>query len=150
MAGDGVQQVVALLGGAAALQATPTSPLDAHDMLLKGMPGEALRHLVATSSILRRPAVLEQAVGMSLRTYQRRKESPAARLNAEQSGRTWKFAELLARATSVFGTQADAEHWFEQPAMGLNQRRPIDLLGTPAGVDVLETFLSRMENGVYT
>jgi putative toxin-antitoxin system antitoxin component (TIGR02293 family) len=47
------------------------------------------------------------------------------------------------------GTQAEAEQWLEHPAIGLNQRRPIDLLGTPAGVALVEDYLLRLEFGVY-
>ena len=28
----------------------------------------------------------------------------------------WKFAEVLAKATEVFGSQTDAEQWMERPA----------------------------------
>jgi uncharacterized protein (DUF2384 family) len=31
----------------------------------------------------------------------------------------------------------------------LNQRRPIDLLATTAGVELVEEFLERLEYGVY-
>jgi putative toxin-antitoxin system antitoxin component (TIGR02293 family) len=86
---------------------------------------------------------------MSLRTYQRHRDAPAKPLNKEQSGRTWKFAEILALATAVFGSQEEAEQWLERPATGLNQRRPIDLLETPAGVELVESFLRRIEYGVY-
>jgi putative toxin-antitoxin system antitoxin component (TIGR02293 family) len=34
-------------------------------------------------------------------------------------------------------------------ATGLNQRRPIDLLASPAGVALVEDFLVRLEYGVY-
>src|SRR5260370_9472837 len=71
-------------------------------------------------------------------------------LNQEQSGRTGKFAEILAKATTIFGSQERAEQWLEKPATGLNQRRPIDLLSTPAGVELVEDFLERLEYGVYT
>jgi hypothetical protein len=64
-------------------------------------------------------------------------------------GRAWKFAEILAKATDVLGTQAEAEQWLERPAIGLDQRRPIDLLGTPAGVELVEDYLERLEYGVY-
>ena len=64
---------------------------------------------------------------MSVRTYQRRKDTPSKPLSQEQSGRTWKFAEILAKATDVLGSQADAEQWLGRPAIGLDQRRPIDL-----------------------
>jgi uncharacterized protein (DUF2384 family) len=33
--------------------------------------------------------------------------------------------------------------------MALDQRRPIDLFSTPAGVETLETYLTRLEYGVY-
>jgi putative toxin-antitoxin system antitoxin component (TIGR02293 family) len=144
------QQVVELLGGVRVIRSRLEGPLDAHEMLLRGLPGEALRHLVDTAMILRNPATLEKAVGMSLRTFQRRRDAPEKALSQEQSGRTWKFAEILAKATAVFGSQEEAERWLERPAIGLDQRRPIDLLATPAGVELVETFLERLEYGVYT
>jgi putative toxin-antitoxin system antitoxin component (TIGR02293 family) len=88
--------------------------------------------------------------GIGLRTYQRRKDAPDKRLSLEQSGRTWKFAEVLGRAIELFGSQPEAEEWLERPAMALEQRRPIDLLSTPAGVESIENHLTRLEYGVYT
>lgn len=146
---EGFRQVADLLGGARVLRHPLRNPLDAHEMLLQGLPGEALQHLVDCSALLQRPELLEKAVGMSLRTFQRRREAPAKPLNAEQSGRTWKFAEILARATAVFGSQREAEQWLERPATGLDQWRPIDLLATPAGVELVEEFLERLRYGVY-
>jgi putative toxin-antitoxin system antitoxin component (TIGR02293 family) len=86
---------------------------------------------------------------MSVRTFQRRKDMPAKLLSQEQSGRTWKFAEILAKATDVLGSQDEAEQWLERPAIGLDRRRPIDLLATPAGVELVEQHLTRLEYGVY-
>ena len=64
--------------------------------------------------------------------------------------KTKSAAEILTRATSVFGSRTAAEQWLAQPATGLDQRRPIDLLTTPAGVELVEDFLGRIEYGVYT
>jgi putative toxin-antitoxin system antitoxin component (TIGR02293 family) len=144
-----LERVSALLGGRRVLRTVPRNPLDAHEMLLRGLPGQALSHLIDSLVVLRKSASLEKAVGMSLRTFQRRMDSPAKRLSKEQSGRTWKFAEILTMATTVFGSQEEAEEWLERPAMGLNQRRPIDLLETPAGVELVENFLRQLEYGVY-
>ena len=119
-------------------------------MLLEGLPGAALTHLVDGFLVLHRTESLEQAVGISLRTFQRHKDVPRRPLSVEQSGRTWKFAEILARATAVLGSQEEAEQWLERPATGLDQRRPLDLLATPAGVQIVEDFLRRLEYGVYT
>jgi len=144
-----LQQVVSLLGGDRVLRPVPASTIDAHQLLLNGLPETALRHLLDKLVVLAKTESLEKAVGMSLRTFQRLKDTPAKPLSIEQSGRTWKFAEILAKATAVFGSQHEAELWLERPAVGLNQERPIDLLQTPAGVELVETFLRRLEYGVY-
>ena len=34
--------------------------------------------------------------------------------------------------------------------IGLDQRRPIDLMTTPAGLELVEDYLGRIEYGVYT
>jgi putative toxin-antitoxin system antitoxin component (TIGR02293 family) len=71
-------------------------------------------------------------------------------MSQKQSGRTWKLAKILAKATAVLGSQQEAEQWLETPAIGLDQHRPIDLLATPAGARIVEDFLDRLEYGVYT
>ena len=144
-----LRRVTELLGGARTLRHTVRSPLDAHEMLLEGLPGKALTHLIESLVVLRTTASLGKAIGVSPRTVQRRKVAPGKPLSQEQSGRAWKFAEILARATAVLGSQEEAERWLERPAVGLEQRRPIDLLATQAGVELVEEFLQRLEWGVY-
>lgn len=144
------ERVEQLLGGRKVLGRRIAGPLDAHDLLVTGLPSAALSHLVTNLLVLHAAESLGKAVGMSLRTYQRRQGGAAKALNPEQSGRAWKFAEILSRATSVFGSQEEAEHWLERPAIGLDQRKPIDLLATPAGVEMVEDHLTRLEYGVYT
>jgi putative toxin-antitoxin system antitoxin component (TIGR02293 family) len=144
-----LQRVIDLLGGSRVLRRTPRSRLDAHEMLLRGLPGGALTHLVNSLTVIERSASLEKAVGMSLRTYQRRRDAPTKPLTPDQSGRAWKFAEILAKATALLGSQEEAERWLERPATGLDQQRPIDLLATPAGIAIIEDFLLRLEHGVY-
>jgi putative toxin-antitoxin system antitoxin component (TIGR02293 family) len=143
-----LERVADLLGGTRVFQRKLKGPLDAHEVLLEGLPGKALSTLVDNLKI-QKAAVFEKAIGMSLRTFQRRKGAPSKPLSQEQSGRIWKFAEILAKATAVLGSQEEAEKWLDRPALGLNQRRPIDLLATPAGVELIEDFLERLEYGVY-
>jgi putative toxin-antitoxin system antitoxin component (TIGR02293 family) len=139
-----------LLGGPRVLRRHLETALDTHDLLLAGLPARALDHLVGEVTVLKHADILERAVGISERTYYRRKkEAPEKLLSREQSGRVWKFAEILARAAALFGSQQAAEQWLEEPAMALDRRRPIDLFSTPAGVETLETYLTRVEYGVY-
>lgn len=146
-----VSRTASLLGGRATFKRALTTRLDAHAMILSGFPGDALVHLSENVAIIRTPEAFQKALGVSLRTLQRhKKESASKKLSQEQSGRAWKFAEILEKAVEVFGTQAAAEEFLERPAIGLNQHRPIDLLTTPAGVELVETHLERIKYGVYT
>lgn len=145
-----LDRTTALLGGNAAFSRPLASRIDAHDALQRGLPVRSLNALLREFPFLTTSAdFLEHAVGMSLRTYQRRREADTKPLSAEQSNRIWKFAELVARATDVFGSQDEAVAWLTRPAAGLDRRRPIDLIGTAAGLELVEDHLTRLDYGVY-
>jgi putative toxin-antitoxin system antitoxin component (TIGR02293 family) len=101
-----LEQTVRLLGGSHTVRRPLKTPLDVHEVLVRGLPAAALQRLVDNLVVIHSPAALEQAIGMSIRTIQRRKKRGATKpLSREQSGRTWKFAEILAKATAVLGSQ---------------------------------------------
>ncbi|MCH4547181.1 DUF2384 domain-containing protein [Rhizobium changzhiense] len=143
-----LQKIEALLGGSGILARRLTDVLDAHELLLCGLPASALDQLVGRLVVIGKSEFLEKTVGMSLRTWQQRKDNPSKPLSREQSGRLWKFAKILVRATDIFGSQAEAERWLTRPVVGLNQHRPIDPLGTPAGVELVVDHLDRLEHSV--
>ncbi len=67
-----LQRTVELLGGNQVLRHAPRDPMDVHELLLEGLPGRALIHLIESLVTLRRTVSVEKGVGMSLRTFQRR------------------------------------------------------------------------------
>jgi putative toxin-antitoxin system antitoxin component (TIGR02293 family) len=144
-----VARTAEFLGGKKVLLQQVHNRLEVHDLLERGLPSAVLDRVVKKVAILNTQVLLEKTVGISVRTLQRNREAPRL-LSPEQSGRTWKFAEILARAIDVFGSQKEAEAWLDRPAMPLNQRKPIDLLSTTAGVESIEELLTRIEYGVYT
>jgi putative toxin-antitoxin system antitoxin component (TIGR02293 family) len=144
-----LDDVSTLFGGRKVLGSIIESDLEAHELLHRGLPRAALSSLVDKIHFITSDEASE-ALGMSLRTLQRHKNTPAEHLDVQQSGRAWKFAEILAKATRVLGSQDEAEQWLRRPAMGLDQKRPIDLLTTPAGVQLVEDYLGRLEYNVYT
>jgi len=145
-----VGRTVSLLGGTAVLRAEIRNAMDAHEVLLKGLPADALLHLVSAVTFLERDDALKTAVGLSLRTLQRHKAGSAPqRLSVEQGNRTWRFAEIFAHAVTVMGSDAAAEAWMNRPAIGLSNRRPVELLATSAGIEAVEEYLTRLEYGVH-
>ena len=143
-----IERAAALVGGARVLRHELATSFDVHEALTEGLPGEAAIQLMRQV-----PGIagddFEAAIGMSLRTMQRLKRAPRQRLSRAQSGQVWIFARVLAKASAVMGSREAAEQWLERPAMGLDGRRPIELLATAAGVDLVEEFLNRLEHGVY-
>lgn len=144
------QTAADLLGGADFLGRQATEHLDAHDLVQKGIPAMALDHLLDELTLLERSQLLDGALGMSVRTLQRYRETPSKPLSREQSDRVWSFAEILAKSIEVFGSREEAERWLDSPSIGLEQRRPLDLLATSAGTARVTTLLTQIDYGVYT
>jgi putative toxin-antitoxin system antitoxin component (TIGR02293 family) len=147
--GTEFDKLVDLFGGPNVLRHPVSSPIEAHEMILQGIPSQALEKLVAHLIVIDPADAFEKAFGMSERTFQRHKSDHSRTLSTEQSSRTWNFARILTKATSVLGSQTEAETWMIQPAMGLDNRRPIDLLATAAGTELVQEFLERLDYGVY-
>jgi putative toxin-antitoxin system antitoxin component (TIGR02293 family) len=140
---------VDLLGGEAVIKRRIDSKIDVHELILTGLPNVSVTYLIERIPELKDELFFQKAIGMSLRTFQRKTASNRS-LTSEQSGKTWNFAEVIAQATSVFGTTAAALEWLSNPAMALEGKVPLDLLDTSAGLEMVRDLLGRFEYGVYT
>lgn len=125
------------------------SKLDIHELITARIPNGALNRVLSRFAQLRQDDVAH-ALGISVRTIQRLLEKPLQLLTKEQSGRAWKLVEVLVLAVQVFGTTEKAVTWLKTPAIALEQRTPLDLLGTVAGTEAVEQLLQRISAGVYT
>jgi len=52
-------------------------------------------------------------------------------------------------AEEVLGSAEAANEWLNTEAMGLEFRKPIDLVSTSPGAEAVKTLLQRMKYGVY-
>ena len=143
---------VEFLGGPSVVRINPgnrlNSPLDVHQMLVQGLPKRSLTFFLRQLPNIEDASVYS-ALGMSGRTVQRQRASNKP-LDPARSSRLWKFADVLAVATKVFGAKEAAEEWLTTSAVGLNGERPIDLMTTPVGAEAVSDLLGRMEYGVYS
>ena len=83
-----------------------------------------------------------RAMGISERTLQRAKLAYRP-LDSNATDRSPRLAAVAEQAIEVLGSQEAAERWLAAPAMGLGQRRPIDLLQSSEGTDLVKTLLTR-------
>jgi putative toxin-antitoxin system antitoxin component (TIGR02293 family) len=147
------QLAVKYLGGRSVLGRKIQGEIQAHALISEGMPTRAMLSLAGDLQLLTLANVL-LVIGISQRNFRRRKEAaerdPHATLTVDEGSRLWKFTEILAQATQTLGSQERAEAWLSQPQVGLEGKRPVELLTTAPGAQLVEELLLRMEYGVYT
>jgi putative toxin-antitoxin system antitoxin component (TIGR02293 family) len=133
--------------GVPKIRAGRDSAVAIHEVVSSGLPGRALLKAMRTAGI---PASdLLPVFGISERTLQRVKDRPDVLLNSDRSGRVWRFTEILTKTEDVLGSKERAVEWLQQPAMALESRRPIDLLTTQVGAQLVDDVIQRMRYGVY-
>lgn len=137
------------LGGSRYIKTRLSSRSEVHAAILEGIPYASLLFLLTTFKTLDASDVVN-VLGISTRTLRRQKETPRSPMPADLASKTWLFAETLAKASEVFGSTEKAEEWMAKPAIGLDRQRPIDLLQTVQGAEIVNDFLTRLEYGVYT
>lgn len=122
---------------------------DVHSAIVKGVPFSSLTFLVSQASTLDEEDIA-RVLGISTRTLRRQTGTPDKQMPADLASKAWQLAETLAKAEEIFGSKEEAERWMSRPAMGLDRQRPIDLLCTLQGAELVNDFLTRLEFGVYS
>jgi putative toxin-antitoxin system antitoxin component (TIGR02293 family) len=128
--------------------ATPLADLAVHDLVTRGLPIADVRALMDRFQLIAHDTVLT-TLGVSERTLQRADVSGKP-LDSNVSDRALRLSAVTDQAIEVLGNQDAAERWLLAPALGLSQRRPIDLLQSTDGTSLVKTLLTRMDYGVYT
>lgn len=138
--------------GAVLLVKMPGAPLfeatGVHDTIVKGLPAESVARLLERLPDLALNDIA-RAIGVSARTLSRYRKQTSGTLSAEVGSSTWRLAETTTRAERLFGGREQAQRWLADAAMGLDGQRPIDLMQTSQGAQLVDAFLTRLEHGVY-
>ncbi len=152
--GKKAEKVKILVGGKRERQATvfvafAGSSVMAHDVVMKGVSGRALTRIwESTRGTLPTDAILK-AIGVSARTAHRIKIDPDKPLDARTTDGIYRLESVRAMAEEVLGSTEVANEWLKTEAIGLEFRKPIDLVSTSPGAEAIKTLLQRMKYGVY-
>jgi putative toxin-antitoxin system antitoxin component (TIGR02293 family) len=122
--------------------------LTAHDLVTQGLRVADAKQVLKEFTVLTEKQFYN-VLGITARTMQRRAASATQTLDANASDRVLRLVSVIRQASEVMGSQVAAERWLSSPAMGLDQRVPIDLLQSSEGTALVKTLLSRMDYGVY-
>jgi putative toxin-antitoxin system antitoxin component (TIGR02293 family) len=146
---DRLLKTYRLLFGKGGRRRQPMTRVELHERIVAGVPYGCLFHLTEELHDIPEKLVAETFT-ISTRTQLRHKERPETIMPPDLGSKTWMLAEIVAMAEDVMGSRKDAEKWLLSPAMGLNGSRPIDLLRTQQGAQLVSEFLERLRHGVYT
>ena len=63
--------------------------------------------------------------------------------------RVLRLARVLARAIEVFESRDAAKQWLQEASTALGERKPIDLLATDIGTEVVLNELGKIDHGYF-
>ena len=130
----------------AALGLAQSAPLERIRTVRAGLSAAAFDQFSKAAGVTRED--LAKAVGLSLRTVQRREEVGLP-LDPGPSERLVRLAELYALATQVIGDEASARRWMGTPRPVFGGQTPFELAHSELGAREVERLLHRVEHGVF-
>jgi putative toxin-antitoxin system antitoxin component (TIGR02293 family) len=138
--------VESLLGGPKAIGSSIRSEMDYYTISRKGIKKRALINLAANLDIsLRAIAAL---LNVTERTLQRKGDSDL--LDGTTTEQVLQIAEVFSRGNEVFGSGADFREWIGSENKALGDKRPMELLSSRFGAQMVLDVLGRIEYGVFS
>jgi putative toxin-antitoxin system antitoxin component (TIGR02293 family) len=111
-----------------------------------GLPAGIVDALCRELEISRKE--LARVSGVAERTLNRKIQE--GRLNADQSERFYRIAQLLNRAIEVLGSKESAVRWLKNPRSYFGGKPPLDFADTELGNREVLNLLGRIEHGVFS
>jgi putative toxin-antitoxin system antitoxin component (TIGR02293 family) len=88
-------------------------------------------------------------LNINLRTLQRYKKESDHTFKPIQSEKIFELAEVINVGHDVFDTHEDFNIWLGSPSVAMGNYKPIELIGTSYGKDLVLAELNRIEYGVF-
>jgi putative toxin-antitoxin system antitoxin component (TIGR02293 family) len=139
------ERMQALLGGAKVLRRPAGTLLELHDAAERGLLVIAIEMLGKSLNVSRED--LLNALALSPRTLTRRLKEGV--LSPEESDRVLRLATIATQAEEVLGGREDAVKWLHRPSRSLGGHKPLELVRTDAGSELVVDVLGRLEHGVF-
>ena len=133
-----------ILGGERVLGRKIKSIDDLMELGSHGIRKNALRHLADNMSLTWRD--MAKLLPITERTLQRYKAQKL--MDQKVSEQVLQLAEVVAMGNEVFGDRVSFHSWLSMPSAALGDRKPIDLLGSRFGIELVIDELGRITHGI--
>src|SRR3954468_17931267 len=128
------------------LKTAPRNDLEWVELTLAGLPSSVVGHLARTLGWTRER--LAETLDLVPRTIARRLKKKE-RLTTPESERMLRVARVLARASEVLEGEDKANGWILRENRMLGGHRPIDLLRTDIGTELVMNELVKIDYGMW-
>ncbi|MFA6001521.1 MAG: antitoxin Xre/MbcA/ParS toxin-binding domain-containing protein [Thermoleophilia bacterium] len=137
-------QVADILGGRKVLGRNLRTRMDFVELGGAGITRDAASHLASYLSLSL--AGVARLLPVTSRTLQR--YSAKKRLSPAVSEQVLQLAEVVATGAEVFGERENFLVWLSLPSAPLGERKPIDLLSSRFGAEMVLDELGRIAHGI--
>lgn len=120
--------------------------MDYYRISRTGIKKRALLNLAANIDLSVR--AIAALLNVTERTLQRKGESDL--LDASTSEQVLQIAEVFSRGSEVFGSAADFREWIGAENKALGGKRPMELLSSRFGAQMVLDILGRIEHGAFS
>ena len=141
-----MEMVETLLGGPVFLGHEIRSDMDFYELSREGITKKALMNLA--DGIHLSMKAITCLIPISERTLQRKQDSD--RLSEPVSEQVLQIAEVYSRGKEVFGTIEDFHVWTNSVNRALGDWKPLDLLSSRYGAQMILEELGRIEHGIHS
>lgn len=137
-------QVSDILGGSTVLGRNLRTRMDFIELGSAGITKDAASHLASYLSLSL--AGVARLLPVTPRTLQR--YSAGKRLSPAVSEQVLQLAEVVAMGAEVFGDKENFLVWLSLPSAPLGDKKPIDLLSSRFGAELVIDELGRIAHGI--
>ncbi len=140
--------IIALLGGQRLIKYKINNQLDWIELVRIGLPGKVINILAKNISFSEEE--ISNVIHVSTRSLQRwTKETKNKILDRETSAKTIALAALFSKGAFIFGSIEAFKLWLRLSNSALENKKPIELLDTSIGFDLINDELGKIEYGIF-
>lgn len=88
-------------------------------------------------------------LGINIRTLQRHKNQKGFKFQTLQGEKVFEVAEVMNLGREVFNDNGKFYSWLNTPSFALGNVKPIELLDTSFGIEIVKSELYAIEYGVF-
>jgi putative toxin-antitoxin system antitoxin component (TIGR02293 family) len=133
-----------LLGGTEIIGHEIKSEMDLYEISRNGLPKKALIHLIQNLGFTVK--FMASMINITERTLQRK--SDIELLDKVTSEQVLQIADIYSRGNQVFGSSDSFSTWVNIESKALNNKKPIELLSSRYGAQMVLDELGRIEYGI--